>query len=113
MPTGNKALQRDSVLRSASEVRTEGQTTARKRRATRGRPAAAEPRSSTTIWIAQQEFDWMDDRIREARQSGWRGLNRSALIRALIRVAKRARIDVSDVSSEEELFQALESQLLP
>lgn len=59
----------------------------------------------TAVWLADHDVDWLDDRLKDMRRSGWRTVTRSALIRALIRAAIERDPDLKGVAGEEELVQ--------
>ena len=54
-----------------------------------------------------EETGWIDARLLEIKRAGWRGVTRSAFIRALIRATMRRGPDVGGVTSEIELTQRL------
>ncbi len=57
----------------------------------------------TSVWLTAEEVGWIDAQLLRMKQSGWRGVTRSAFIRALIRGAMHATPSLIGVSSEEEL----------
>jgi hypothetical protein len=61
----------------------------------------------TSVWLAPEEVGWIDAQLLRMKQSGWRGVTRSAFIRALIRGAMHATPSLVGVNSEEELEQRL------
>jgi hypothetical protein len=61
----------------------------------------------TAIWLTDEETGWLDERLQEIKRAGWRGVTRSAFIRALIRAAMQGTIDVAGVTGEAELEQRL------
>ncbi len=92
-----KTIARDSVFRSTS-------------RGVRPRAEAAEPEAltrQTAVWLTDDEIDWLDDTRRQTRKGGGRAITRSALIRALIDVAKQSPVDLRGLTSEPELRQRL------
>ena len=61
----------------------------------------------TAVWLTDEETGWIDERLQEIKRAGWRGVTRSAFIRALIRAAMQRTIDVTGVTGEAELEQRL------
>jgi hypothetical protein len=61
----------------------------------------------TSVWLTPEEVGWIDAQVLRMKQSGWRGVTRSAFIRALIRGAMHATPSLIGVSSEEELENRL------
>ena len=57
----------------------------------------------TSVWLSPEEVGWIDTQLLRMKQSGWRGVTRSAFIRALIRGAMHRTPSLVGVSSEEEL----------
>src|SRR5436309_2355145 len=41
----------------------------------------------TAVWLGEDEIEWLDNQCRTIQRGGWRGVTRSALIRALITAA--------------------------
>lgn len=93
MANGRRTIARDSVFR--------------------GIGAASEPSPrktakgigtlQTAVWLGEAEIEWLDQRCHEIRRTGWRGVTRSALIRALIRRAVEQIPELVGVSDESEL----------
>jgi hypothetical protein len=54
----------------------------------------------TSVWLTPEEVGWIDAQILRMKQSGWRGVTRSAFIRALIRGAMHATPSLAGVRSE-------------
>ena len=69
-------------------------------------PLAVKTRQ-TAVWLADEETDWIDSRLQEIKKAGWRGVTRSAFIRALIRATMQRTVDVGGVTGEAELEQRL------
>jgi hypothetical protein len=61
----------------------------------------------TAVWLTDEETGWIDARLQEIKQTGWRGVTRSAFIRSLIRTTMQRALDVRGVTSEGELAQRL------
>jgi hypothetical protein len=65
------------------------------------------PTHQTAVWLGDAETEWLDRQCQEVRRGGWRGVTRSALIRALIRAAMERTTDFAGVSGEDDLTQRL------
>jgi hypothetical protein len=61
----------------------------------------------TSVWLTAEEVGWINAQLLQMKQSGWRGVTRSAFIRALIRASMHRTHSVVGVTSEEELEQRL------
>ena len=61
----------------------------------------------TAVWLTDEETDWIDARLQEIKKTGWRGVTRSAFIRALIRATMPRTVDVGGITGEAELEQRL------
>lgn len=105
MPRGNRTIRRDSVLRSAA---TPGAPTPLPQQ---GLSAPSPTTRQTALWLSDEELDWLDERVRDIRQGGWRGITRSALLRSLIRSMMEKDITVAGVSGEAELVEQLKHSL--
>jgi hypothetical protein len=57
----------------------------------------------TSVWLGPEEVGWIDTQLLRMKQSGWRGVTRSAFIRALIRGAMHRTPSLVGVRDEEEL----------
>jgi hypothetical protein len=97
MPKSKRSITRDSVFRTTGEVPTPKQGISKPEVKTR----------QTAVWLLDEETDWIDTRLKEIKKAGWRGVTRSAFIRALIRAAMQQKVDVSGVTGEAELEQRL------
>lgn len=102
MTKGRRTIQRDSVIRQsggADEYRPLAQ----------GIQSAENPNRQTAVWLSDAEVDWLDDKLIEIKRSGWRGVSRSALIRAIIQSARQSdetnQIKLEGVSGEQEITQ--------
>jgi hypothetical protein len=105
MPPTNKraTISRDSVFRRPESV----QTPAVRQGITEAAPLARQ----TGVWLVDDETDWIDDCCRGIRKGGWRGITRSAFIRSLIQAAKTKQFDLTGVSGEIELTEALKKAI--
>jgi hypothetical protein len=98
MPKSKPSIIRDSVFRTTGDAPAPHQGIQKPEIRTR----------QTAVWLADEETEWIDARLQEIRRAGWRGVTRSAFIRALIRATMNGRpIDVSGVTGEAELEQRL------
>ncbi len=91
-------IARDSVFRSTGRA---------SQPIVQGKPDEA-PTHQTAVWLGDAEIEWLDSRCQEVRRGGWRGITRSALIRALIRATMEKPVDLGGVAGEEELARRLE-----
>jgi hypothetical protein len=95
MPKSKPSITRDSVFRKAPAPKQGIQKPEIRTR-------------QTAVWLADQETEWIDTRLQEIKKAGWRGVTRSAFIRALIRATMNSRpVDVSGITGEAELEQRL------
>jgi hypothetical protein len=101
MPRNKKTISRDSVFRS---------TVAPAEAPIQGVDQEEIITRQTAVWLADEETEWLDDQIQQIKRSGWRGVTRSALIRALIRTAMQQPIELSGVTDEAELTQRLNTR---
>jgi hypothetical protein len=97
MPRHKRSITRDSVFRTTDKAPTPKQGISTPEVQTR----------QTAVWLTDEETDWIDVRLQEIKRSGWRGVTRSAFIRALIRAAMQRTVEVSGVTGEAELEQRL------
>jgi hypothetical protein len=97
MPRPRRSITRDSVFRTTGQTATPAQGLATPEAKTR----------QTAVWLADEETDWIDERLQEIKKAGWRGVTRSAFIRALIRATMQRTVDVVGVKGEAELEQRL------
>jgi hypothetical protein len=97
MPRPRRSITRDSVFRTTGQASAPAQ----------GLDQPEEKPRQTAVWLANEETDWIDTRLQEIKKTGWRGVTRSAFIRALIRATMQRQIDVSGATGEAELEQRL------
>ena len=107
MPRNNRTIRRDSVLRPTATPSTPTPLPQQ------GLGAAPPTTRQTALWLSDEELEWLDDRVRDIRQGGWRGITRSALLRALIRSMMDRRIALTGVSGEAELAEQLRNSIAP
>jgi hypothetical protein len=97
MPKSKRSITRDSIFRSTGDAPAPKQGMEKPEIRTR----------QTAVWLADPETEWIDARLQEIKKAGWRGVTRSAFIRALIRSTMGRPVDVSGVTGEAELEQRL------
>ena len=97
MARPRRSITRDSVFRTTGQGTTPTQGI--------GTPEAKT--RQTAVWLTDEETDWIDVRLQEIKKTGWRGVTRSAFIRALIRATMQRTTDVGGVTGEAELEQRL------
>ena len=97
MPKSRRSITRDSVFRTTRQQDTPAQGLGKLEAKTR----------QTAVWLADEETDWIDSRLQEIKKAGWRGVTRSAFIRALLRSTMQRTVDVGGVTGEAELEQRL------
>jgi hypothetical protein len=97
MPRSRRSITRDSVFRTTGQAATPAQGIGKLEAKTR----------QTAVWLTDEETDWIDSRLQEIQKAGWRGVTRSAFIRALIRATMPRTVDVGGVTGEAELEQRL------
>ena len=97
MARPRRSITRDSVFRTTGQVATPAQGIGKLEAKTR----------QTAVWLTDEETDWIDARLQEIKKTGWRGVTRSAFIRALIRANIQHAVDVGGVTGEAELEQRL------
>ncbi len=105
MPRNNRTIRRDSILRQAPASGTPNSPPQQ------GIETPPSTTRQTALWLSDEELEWLDDRVRDIRQGGWRGITRSALLRALIRSMMERRLALAGVSGEAELVEQLKSSL--
>jgi hypothetical protein len=66
----------------------------------------------TSVWLSPEDIAWIDARLQEIKHvGGWRGVTRSAFIRALIRAAMQCTpLHMERVMSEEALTERLSAK---
>jgi hypothetical protein len=97
MPKSKRSITRDSIFRSTGDAPAPKQGIEKPETRTR----------QTAVWLADAETEWIDARLQEIKKAGWRGVTRSAFIRALIRARMGQSVDVGGVTGEAELEQRL------
>jgi hypothetical protein len=97
MPRPRRSITRDSVFKTTGQAPPPAQ----------GLGNEASKTRQTAVWLTDEETDWIDARLQEIKKAGWRGVTRSAFIRALIRASMQRTVDVGGVTGEAELEQRL------
>ena len=95
MPPARRTITRDSVFRSTTTPEVAP------------RKDVPPPTRQTNVWFTDEELDWLDQHCQEIRKGGWRGVKRSALVRALIRAAMDKELDLAGITDEAELVETL------
>ena len=95
-------IRRDSVFRSTEPGRPEGPTLPPVG-PKQGVPEAERSMRQTAVWLADDQLDWLDQECRKLRRAGWRSVNRSIVIRALLDACVSHEPDYGGVQSEREL----------
>lgn len=106
MPNQKKTIARDSVFGGLGGQ--PGTTPVAEQQ--QGIEPAVSPTRQTAVWLADEEVEWLDEKIKEVKRGGWRNLSRSALIRALIRSAMAHNPELAGIASEDELIRRLLSR---
>jgi hypothetical protein len=97
MPRPRRSITRDSVFRTTGQAPPPQQ----------GLGQPEEKPRQTAVWLTDEETGCIDTRLQEIKKAGWRGVTRSAFIRALIRATMQRNVDVSGATGEAELEQRL------
>jgi hypothetical protein len=102
MPRSKRTIVRDSVFGARAGARTP-----------QGIKESDEKTRQTGVWLTDEDLDWLDSRCREIRRGGWRGITRSAFIRALVQAVedKPIQAELTGVTGEAELVQAIKRAL--
>ena len=100
MPRSKRTIARDSVFRPSGEPPV-----------TQGLSESEMPTRQTGVWLTDAEVEWLDSRCQEIKRGGWRGITRSAFIRALIQSIQEKPLDLTGVSGEAELAECLRQAL--
>jgi hypothetical protein len=65
---------------------------------------------STQVYLDPEELDWLDKQMLTIKKSGWRHINRSMVVRSMIRAQMENGVKLDGVSTEEELTNRLISE---
>lgn len=103
MAKSKRTITRDSVFR---DVRTREEHNLPQQ----GLPPEETRTHQTAVWLGDEEIEWLDSQCRTIQRGGWRGVTRSALIRALIRSASEHHVDLSGTTGEVEIAERLTSK---
>lgn len=106
MPKVRRTISRDSVFRDMNNQ----DTRANLQVPTQGLLQEETRTRQTAVWLGDQEIEWLDNQCRTIQRGGWRGVTRSALIRALIRAASEQQAELSGVSGEVEISERFASR---
>jgi hypothetical protein len=104
MPRTKRTIVRDSVFGQSDTPRVTQGTAV---------PADDEKTRQTGVWLTDQDLEWLDSRCREVRRGGWRGITRSAFIRALVQAVENKPFEdqLVGVTGQAELVQAIQRAL--
>ncbi len=104
-------IRRDSVFRSTDPDRSDQPTNPPDRPA-QGAPEAERSMRQTAVWLSDDELEWLDQECRKLRRSGWRSINRSIVIRAILESHIGIEPDYADTRSERGLSDRFRAQYL-
>jgi hypothetical protein len=104
-----RTINRDSVFRDVGPLRNRdtGNVGEESKTPAQGLLVGETRTHQTAIWMGNNEIEWLDDQCRTIQRGGWRGITRSALIRALIRAASEQHADLLGVTGEAEIAERL------
>ncbi len=103
MTKSKRTIVRDSVFRDVQPDDTRGERQLPKQ----GIPPEETRTHQTAVWLGEEEIEWLDSQCRTIQRGGWRGITRSALIRALIRSASEHQVDLAGTTGEVEIAERL------
>jgi hypothetical protein len=103
MSKPKRTITRDSVFRDVGAAEVRGDQELPKQ----GIPQDETRSRQTAVWLGDDEVEWLDSQCRTVQRGGWRGVTRSALIRALIKAASEQQINLAGVSGEVEIAERL------
>jgi hypothetical protein len=106
MSKAKRTIQRDSVFRDVNNQDAKNNLQV----PTQGLPQEETRTRQTAVWLGDEEVEWLDSQCRTIQRGGWRGVTRSALIRALIRSASEHHIDLAGTTGEVEIAERLTSK---
>ncbi len=106
MAKSKRTITRDSVFRDVANAATSAERELPKQ----GLPPEETRTRQTAVWLGDEEIEWLDNQCRAIQRGGWRGVTRSALIRALIRSANEHYVDLSGTTGEVEIAERLASK---
>lgn len=66
-----------------------------------------DPTRASNVTLRESQWNWIDDKQREIQREGWRGVNKSSVLRAVIEVAMSSEVDLAGATTEEEIVQRL------
>ena len=112
MNKAKRTINRDSVFRDVGPLRNRdaGDIGEESKTPTQGLPVQETHTRQTAVWLGDEEIEWLDSQCRTIQRGGWRGVTRSALIRALIRSASEHYVDLSGTTGEVEIAERLISK---
>lgn len=90
------SIKRDSVFGRRTDTPMPTQGVKEEKRATQ-----------TAVWLNDEETNWIDDQVTVIKRSGWKGVTRSAVIRAAIQALMDKKPGLTGVTGETELKERL------
>ncbi len=117
MSKTKRTISRDSVFRDMGTMsdRRDGPTSPDTSRCfaslTQGLPPEETRTHQTAVWLGDEEIEWLDNQCRSIQRGGWRGIIRSALIRALIKAGSEHKVDLTGTTGEVEIAERLASHI--
>jgi len=64
--------------------------------------------AQTTVILTEEQLLWLDEKCLEARKGGDKSISKTAIIRALIELARRCELDLEGINGEEEIVSRIE-----
>jgi hypothetical protein len=104
MAKSRRSITRDSVFR---DVGSDTDTHTERQYPRQGLPPEETRTHQTAVWLGDEEFEWLDNQCRAIQRGGWRSVTRSALLRALVRSARDAHVDLAGATGEVEIAERL------
>lgn len=104
-------IRRDSVFRSTDPDRPD-QSANPSVRPEQGAPGAERSMRQTAVWLSDDELEWLDQESRKLRRNGWRSINRSIVIRAILESHIGNEPDYADTKSERGLSDRFREQCI-
>ena len=65
--------------------------------------------TSLNLTITKEEYSYILDMAKRGANGGDTGLSKDAILRAMIRLLQRLRVDVSGVKTEDQLLERLQN----
>lgn len=110
MSNPKRTINRDSVFRDVNTLDAKDKSRDTTQPPNQGLPQEETRTHQTAVWLGEDEIEWLDTQCRTVQRGGWRGITRSALIRALIRAASEHQVELTGVTGEAEIADRLASK---